>query len=139
MDSGLLDIRPPPHAPEGVGITALVVVLLLLSALVLLLRHYRSPRHRARRALVRLRAAVAQGSLDNRAAAHALAGVLRQGYAAHPQPALFTPGTAAHAPKAGWADYSRRLAEARFAPQPCSHEQLSALLDEAGSWLEKRA
>lgn len=122
MNGGLLDIRPPPLAPEGIGVTAPVVALLLLSALLLLLRRYRSPRHRARRALVRLRAAVAQGRLDNRAAAHALAGVLRQG----------------DMDAQRWADFSRRLAEARFAPRPCSHEQLSALLDEAGSWLERR-
>jgi hypothetical protein len=122
MNGGLLDIRPPPLAPEGIGVTAPVVALLLLSALLLLLRRYRSPRHRARRALVRLRAAVAQGRLDNRAAAHALAGVLRQG----------------DMDAQRWADFSRRLAEARFAPRPCSHEQLNALLDEAGSWLERR-
>jgi hypothetical protein len=135
MNGGLLDIRPPPLAPEGIGVTAPVVALLLLSALLLLLRRYRSPRHRARRALVRLRAAVAQGRLDNRAAAHALAGVLRQGDS---HLGIFTPGLEAHVLDAGWADYSRRLAEARFAPRPCSHEQLSALLDEAGSWLERR-
>jgi hypothetical protein len=122
MNGGLLDIRPPPLAPEGIGVTAPVVALLLLSALLLLLRRYRSPRHRACRALVRLRAAVAQGRLDNRAAAHALAGVLRQG----------------DMDAQRWADFSRRLAEARFAQRPCSHEQLSALLDEAGSWLERR-
>ena len=133
MDNGLLDIRPPPLAPEGIGLTTLVGALLLLSALALLLRYYRSPQQRARRALKRLRTSVAQGSLDNRAAAHALADLLRQGLGTHRQRGMFTPDM-----DAGWSDFSRRLAEARFAHHPGSSEQLSALLAEAEGWLEKR-
>ena len=132
MDSGLLDIRPPPLAPEGISAIMIVAALLLMSALALLWRYYRSPPQRARRALRYLRRAVAQGNLDNRAAAHALADLLRQGLGIHRQRGMFAPDI-----NAGWSDFSRRLAEARFAHQPCSSEQLSVLLDEAGSWLEE--
>jgi DNA-binding LacI/PurR family transcriptional regulator len=112
---------------------------LLLSVLVLLLRRYRSPRHRARRGLDRLRSSAAHSHLDNRTAAHALAALLRQGLAGHRRPGLFTPVTGAPAVDAQrWADFSRQLAEARFAPQPCSPQQLRALLEEAGALLETR-
>lgn len=133
MNGGLLDIRPPPLAPEGIGLTALVIALLLLSVLVLLLRRYRSPRHRARRGLDRLRSATAHGRLDNRAAAHALANLLRLGLGSHSQRGMF-----AHDRDAEWVGFTGRLAEARFAPRPCSPQQLSVLLDEATALLEKR-
>lgn len=133
MDSGLLDIRPPPLAPEGIGVTLIVAALLLMATLALLLRCYRSPRQRARRALKRLRRTAARGTLDNRAAAHALANLLRQGLGSHLQRGMITPDR-----NAEWVDFADRLAEARFAHQSCSSERLSELLDETESWLEKR-
>ena len=138
MNGGLLDIRPPPVAPEGISLLTLVVGLLLILALYLLLRHYRLPRSRARRGLDLLRAAIAAGSVDNRAAAHTLAGLLRLGFDDTPK-GIFLSGTGVSSADPGkWVAFAQDLAEARFASKPCSSEQLQALLEEAGFWLEGR-
>ncbi len=138
MNGGLLDIRPPPVAPEGISLLTVVVGLLLILALYLLLRHYRLPRSRARRGLDRLRAAIAAGSVDNRAAAHTLAGLLRLGLDDMPQGMFFSGTEVFSADPDKWVAFAQYLAEARFAAKPCSSEQLQALLEEAGFWLEGR-
>lgn len=138
MNGGLLDIRPPPVAPEGLSLVSAVVGLLLILALYLLLRHYRSPRNRARRGMVRLRSAIAVGSVDNRAAAHTLAGLLRLGLDATPKGIFFSGREVCSADPDKWSAFAQHLAEARFAAKPCSSEQLQALLEEAGFWLEGR-
>lgn len=126
MNGGLHDIRLP--APPSLELPLVLLSIAAAGVLLWLLLHYhRKPERRARRELQRLRRAVVAANVEQRAAAHALAALLRRGQVA-----------SRHGGELQWSDFSARLAEARFAASPCSAEQLDALLDEADSWLESR-
>lgn len=139
MNGGLLDIRPPPAAPDELLLwLGLLLSLLLLLGGYLALHYYNAPKRRARRGLGRLRTALGAGVTDNRAAAHALADILRQGFAGRDR-AIALPADSGVSEASGHgADFAARLAAARFGPQPCTHQQLQALLEEAGKCLERR-
>lgn len=117
MSQGLIEILPPAPPPEAMSLwLAAPVVLALLAAALLALRYYRAPRRRARRRLRQLRAAVQAGRIEGRAAAHALAALLRDGLGAVP------------------ADLAAPLAAARFAP--AEPADLNVLLAAAAHCLE---
>ena len=127
MSSGLQDILPPPHVAGGAGVITVISVLALLLLSVAVLRYYRAPRNRSRRALNRLHSRLDRGQVDTRTVAHELAASLHQ---ALDNRAL------THATTAEWDDFSHRLNAARFSRHPCSQELVQALLQEARFWLE---
>ena len=136
--AGIVDIEPPPAPPAGAGgelLLAGIGLLFLVMAGYLIWRWRTSPRHRSLRRLARLRRRHEHGRIDDRAAAFALAQILRQRLGVtHLTPALRS--VQDESPTAGqkttgdpphWPAFLDALSTARYAPAPPSRETLRAL------------